>query len=151
MSNSVNLPHLGTSGSSCTVQPQVMISFIIAIFGGFSGALRFLSWAVACSWNPTVVSVLPAPHWGRSCLLTAESLRGVWPFSCSLPSGYSPRYPPTVHDQKKNRPFMDEKWTPVSYKINFVPHHIAGSFQNGMEWCIIIPRHLSAQGKAIKN
>lgn len=87
----------------------------------FRSSEVFLHWAVACSWNPTVVSVLPPPHWGRSYLLTAESLRGVWSFPCSLPSAYSLRYPPTVLDQENIRPFVNEEWTPMSYKINFVP------------------------------
>lgn len=145
MSTSVDLPHLGTSESSCTVQPQVMISSIIAIFGGFSGALRHSS--AGCNLfllSQSFTSMLEKelPYWHQSP--SGES----WPFSSSLPSEYSPRYPPTVLDQKKARPFMEEEWTPMSYKINFVPSPNCCFLP---KWHTIIPRQISAQGKAIKS
>lgn len=62
----------------------------------------FLIWAVACSWNPTLVSVLLTPSWGRTFLLLA--FRGLWPFSCGFCSGHSSRCSPTALDQKEIRP-----------------------------------------------
>lgn len=40
---------------------------------------------------------------------------------------------------------------PYATKSTLSPVHIASSFQNVMEWYTIFLRHISAQGKAIKN
>lgn len=108
----------------------------------------FLSCAVAGSWHPTVVSVLPPPSWGNTYLLPA--VRGLWPFFCSFCSGHSCRCPPTALDQKKIRSLMNEEWAPMPYKLvtlrTLSLAHTTSSPK--MAWSGI-PLFLGTQGKAI--